>query len=49
MYFEDYLDKNPEFSFIFFTNKDSKRTLILQSLLSSGWWNSYIHADDINK
>ena len=46
MYFEDYLGKNPEFSFIFFTNKDSKRTLIFQSLLSGGWRRECIHADD---
>ncbi len=45
-----YQDKDkPEYYFRFFTNDDSKRILTFASLLSSGWWGNYVHADDINK
>ena len=47
-YNED-LGKAPDYSYSFYTNKDSKRTLSFSSLHSAGWWMVYIHADDINK
>ena len=48
-YNED-LGKAPDYSYSFYTNrKDKKRTLDLGDNLSSVWWNTYIHADDINK
>ena len=47
LYYED--KNNPDTTFAFFTNKQLKRELIHGSLSSSGWWSSYIYADDINK
>ncbi|WP_432633525.1 hypothetical protein [Brachyspira sp.] len=47
LYYEDV--NNPDATFTFFTNKQSKRQLIHGSLASSGWWSYYIHVDDINK
>ena len=35
--------------FIFYTNNQSKRELILGSRASSGWSRTFIHANDINK
>ena len=47
-YNED-LGKAPEYSYSFYTNKDSKRALLFGSTLSAGWWRECIHVDDINK
>ena len=47
VYYED-VDK-PDGTYIFFTNSALKRILIFGSLGSSGWWETYIHANDINK
>ena len=45
-YNED-LGKAPDYSYSFYTNKDSKkRTLDMRYTGHSTWWNSYIHADD---
>lgn len=48
-YRED-LGKDNYYRYSFYTNsRDKKRTLALRHTQSTGWWNSYIHADDINK
>ena len=44
----DALNNNND-CFIFYTNNQSKRELILGSRASSGWSRTFIHADDINK
>ena len=48
-YRED-LSEDSYYRYSFYTNwKDKKRTLELGHTGSSGWFNSYIHADDYNK